>query len=472
MFLNLVEFLKNHKWNLIALAVIFSLSYIAIYIAYPKSDLVMVYQIKGIDKVTGLPQKENTKFFELRQELARYGVNLRAITQESVGRDESSEKPNLEALLEGKIDADFAISNNTGVKLPEEVTKKFSSMGASSQTSILFFSRAGEKRIKNLKDLVGKKIVFWSSPEGHDKPLFSSPEAKASIYSNDYYLEELFKLAGVNSKNSKIINVWPNPISLDQDWDVWITVAGMPSKDRPITSQMYAALENGQIQFLQLSDISGIARNLRYLNLLNIPKSTFDVSKNWPPVDIQALAYNKDVIVKNDIDPGVAFILAEALQNVYSDSTRLSNKNEFPNFSQHAQFEPNKIAEDYYKHGPPFLNKYLPPNLANLVTKLMIILLPILTIIWPLIHFVPEFYEFYVKHKINHWYKDLERLERIYMSATPHDKSELLAQFHEIERGVQNIRLPLMHSHHVQEIFHARAHVELIKQKFGFDIAK
>ena len=84
-----------------------------------------------------------------------------------------------------------------------------------------------------------------------------------------------------------------------------------------------------------------------------------------------------------------------------------------------------------------------------------------------MLHFLPSIYGFYVKHKITHWYRDLEILEKIYPTLHEDERQHYLDLIREIEEGIQNLRLPIMHSHYVQELFHARAHIELTKQKLG-----
>lgn len=464
-FFKLAHILNIHKWKIIFLFFIGALSYTLFYLAKPKSEIVIGVQIKSIDSQTNEPVARYKGYHELKTKLAEKGIQLKYTTQRKIGRDEAAEKPDLEALIDSDSDADFVYGWNTGANLDEKVTKNFSSLGAMSQTPILMFVRKGDGRIKVTKDLIGKKIIFWSSPEGHDKPLFSSSEVKASVYSDDYILESLFERMGVTPSNTKITNSWPKPVSIDQDWDVWVTY-GMPSKDSH-NNVMYSSVINHQVEFLNLEDLPGVSRNLHHLKLSTIPASTFNPSANVPTLDLPVLMANRGVIVRNGLDPVLVLGLTEAFQGMYSKPTLLNEKDEFPNFLQDNQFKPNPVALDYYKNGPPLLNKYLPPNISAFVTKLLFIFLPLFTIIWPLLHFLPSIYGFYVKHKITHWYRDLEILEKIYPTLHEDERQHYLDLIREIEEGIQNLRLPIMHSHYVQELFHARAHIELTKQKLG-----
>lgn len=461
-----VQLLIVFKWKILLVIALIGIVYASLYAIYPKSEIVMGIQTRNIDEATGKPKKTYKEYYELRDYLAQKGVDLKFTTQKEIGRNEKEEKSNLDFLIEGKTTADFVLAENTGTKISEDVKAKFSTLGAVEYKPILLYKRKGDKRIEYAKDLVGKKIILWSSPEGNAKAIESYLERQASPYSNDYVIQEVFKSFGITSNNTKLINAWPNKISLNTDWDVWIALS-LPRKESSISNEMFDALEEEKIEFLELKNVLGLARNLRYLKPLVIPASTFSIIKNSPSTDIHTLGINTDVIVRNDLDSGLVLTLAEAVQAVFSAPNKLWEKNEFPNFSQYSQFDPNEIAKDYYRNGPPFLKKYLPLNLSTLITKLIIIFLPVITILWPLFHFIPQIYGFFVKRRISKWYKELEMVENNYFKANKADKKEFLHSIDEIEQGIRDLKIPFLHDKYIQELFDARVHIELIKQKIG-----
>lgn len=461
-----IHLLTNYKWMIFFALVLASALYVGIYIAYPKSEIVMGMQSRNIDEKTGQPKASLKEFYELKEHLAQKGVTLKFTTQKEIDRNESDEKSNLDFLIEGKTKADFVLAENTGAKISDEVKARFSTLGAVEYRPILFYVRKGNHNIQYAKDLIGKKIILWSSPEGHEQSIQSYLDFKASPYSNDYVIQDVMKSYGITSSNTKIINAWPDKISLKQDWDVWMALS-LPRKDSKVSDEMFEALERGDIEILDLKNVLGLGRNLRYLKPIVIPASTYSIARNFPSTDIQTLAINTDIIVRNDLDSGLVMALAEGVQNVFSASNKLWDKNEFPNFTQYSQFDPNHIAKDYYKNGAPFLNKYFPPYLSTVISKLFIVLLPIITIFWPLFHFVPAAYGFFVKRRISRWYKELEILEKNYLRADAHDQEELLKSFHIIEQGIRGLKIPFLRGKYVQELFDARVHIELIKQKLG-----
>ena len=428
------------------------------YFYYPKSVVTIGVQTAVL--VNG-QAKPKSSYEKLKNYLAENGIELKFKTQ----LDQATEKSNLEFLINDP-EVDFVYASNTGAKLPDEVIERYSSIGAVSKGSILFYTKAGKNKIKNLKDLKGKKIIFWSTPEGNSAPAFSSKDAKASIYSSDYILESIFKQVGITPENTQLTNVWPKKVDMSQDWDVWITMGGLPSKDG-LSHDLWKEISSGQIELLALEDLEGVSRRLNHLRFSRLPASSHIPSQAVPKQDINYLSYSQNVIVKNDLDPSIVMILAEYQKKNASEQTVLSDKGEYPNFSQTGAFKPNKTAEDFYAHGRPFLSQHLSPALSAFILKILLILVPALTILWPLTHFLPSIYHFYVKHKITHWYKDLEFIERNYLKADEETREMLKAQLHEIQLGLQEMKFPVMHLHYVQEIFIAKEHVELIRKRYN-----
>lgn len=449
--------LQSIKWRLLAILLVLCALVAVFYFSYPKSVVTIGVPIATLEN--GQP-KPKSALEKLQKHLAQNGVELRFKTQ----LDQATEKVNLEFMVNDP-EVDFVFASNTGAELPEDVVGKFSSLGSVFKSAIWFYVRSGKNDIRKLKDLKGKKIIFWSTPEGNDKPAFSSKDAKASIYSQDYIWESLFKKVGITPENTQLTNIWPNKVTMSQDWDVWITNS-FPSKTS-ITNDLWNEMRDGRIQLLQLEDLEGVSRGLSHLKFGRLPASAQIPSLALPKQDIPFLAYTQYVIVRNDLDPSIVMLISEFLKKNYSSQSLINDKDEYPNFSQTGSFKPNKTAEDFYAHGRPFLSQHLSPGLSAFILKILLILVPALTILWPITHFVPAVYHFYVKHKITHWYSDLEFIERNYLKADEDTRIMMKNQIQEIEMALQEIKFPIMHLHYVQELFIAKEHVELIRKRYN-----
>ena len=443
------------KWIallLLAAMLIFSVLY---FFFYPSTTITRGVLSTALDN-KGTPAGHLASSIE---EMKARGVTLKYKAQS----DKASAKPILEFLITDS-EVDWAIVPNTGAQLPEEITKEFVSLGVVQYAPFGFFVKSGNERLKRIGDLKGKKIVIWSSPEGNDKPAFSKGGAKASVYSNDYIIEQLFLAAGVTAENSTIINAWPEPMLSVPDWDVIIT--RLPGKETGAKYRGFSEkLSNSEIVFAELTDLEAVAHKIPAFKLIKFPASGFDLRNGIPKTDVTMLAFTLSAVVKSHLEHGLVLTIAEYLKDTYGKASEVANKGEFPNFSSNESFPPSKVAKDYYDHGMPLTRNYLSPGMYAFVVKLLLILVPLLTVAWPLTHFVPSIYHFYVKHKITHHYDELKSIEDHIAVADITAKEAFVARVDAIDQDLKNLRFPFLHSHFVQEVYLAREHVDLTKRR-------
>lgn len=452
----LFELLFRRRVTLLLLALLISITS-GIFFVYPKTSLVVGVQRSAVNEDGEL----QGPYKKIKEHLAKYGVTLNYEVQS----DEFSEKSNLEFLVNHpKID--WVIHPNTGAFLPNDVVERFRSVGIIDRSPIFFYRKSDQKTINKIKDLKGATIVFRSSPEGNDRLAFTLGGAKPSPYSTDHLFSQIFDRFGITPENVLLSNTWPDPIVYEMDWDVAMTTT-WPLSDvlGSKSTSLAIPLAKNKVELLNLEDIEAITRNSRSLELFRINESLLYPERNIPPYDVWVPAYTQSVAVRQDLDPSLVMLLAEALQQVYSEETTSKIKGEFPTFSKNETFAPHPAAESFYKTGRPFLTNYVSPSAAAFITKLLLVLVPFLTIAWPLAHFFPSIYSAYVRYKITQWYLDLELIERSYRNADAQLKQRYRDTLDEISDGIAALRLPILHGLYVQDLFIAREHVELIRKK-------
>jgi len=120
-------------------------------------------------------------------------------------------------------------------------------------------------------------------------------------------------------------------------------------------------------------------------------------------------------------------------------------------------------AERFYKSGSPFLQRYLPFWIAIFVSRMAILLLPLVAVFLPLFKLMPLIYRWRIRSKIYRWYSKLRALdpERHKEEATER-LQEYLVKLEGIEEKVSNISVPLSYS---EELYHLRMHIDLLRSK-------
>ena len=95
----------------------------------------------------------------------------------------------------------------------------------------------------------------------------------------------------------------------------------------------------------------------------------------------------------------------------------------------------SREAERAIKGGQPFLQRYLPFWLANLVERMWLALGIIIAILLPLSRIVPPLYEFRIRSRVFRWYGQLRAIE-LQMQAEGADPAQLAQELDALEQKV------------------------------------
>jgi len=464
--LNFNLFIK-YKYAFYFFITVIPMTFLSIFF-YPKTELTMSVTNKTMEMVdeNGKIRKEHDKsiVYILQEKLEKQGIKLIFKAQD---KDEKA-KATLEFLVDDPA-VDFTYDRNWGGKLSSEESKKALSLGAIGVSPYYFIVKNNNKDIKLIKDLKGKKIAFWTSPEGKKNPVFTPGGDKASQYSSDVFMEKMFELAGVTPENSKLINFWPHKISANDDWDIFINI-GVPSKENSenLNQDFYKALLNKEIKFLELDDIDGLIKNLPNTKLLQIPKSSFEPENNYPSQPFKTIGITTSVFINKNMDPSHILILSEVLKEMFEKPGKYKQKNEYPNFSAVEMFEPSTVAEKFYKEGEnSFLKNYFPPVFAAFLAKLLFVLAPIFLIIIPLTTIFPDMLKKYFQLKINRYYEEIYSIEKCLDDNFISDHKLIKLRLDHLDEQVRSTKFPLVHDDFVQQIFIVREHIVMIHKKIA-----
>jgi hypothetical protein len=145
---------------------------------------------------------------------------------------------------------------------------------------------------------------------------------------------------------------------------------------------------------------------------------------------------------------------------VHGDAGWFQRKGDFPSAANN-EYPLAKEAERFYRNGAPFLQRYLPFWLANLVDRMWLALLSIVAILIPLTRIVPPLYEFRVRSRVFRWYGELRAIEGA-LGERPGD--ELRRELDAIETRVERIAVPLSYA---DELYALRSHIQLVRARLA-----
>ena len=135
---------------------------------------------------------------------------------------------------------------------------------------------------------------------------------------------------------------------------------------------------------------------------------------------------------------------------------------DFPN-ARLVEHSLNQSAAEYFEHGPAFFDRYLPFWVASFISRTKILLVPLLTLLIPLIRLTPPIYRWRIRSRIYRWYEVLRRIDQN-LSHEDSRQSLLIhrSELERIEAELREIKVPLSY---MEEFYNLRLHLELISRR-------
>ncbi len=216
------------------------------------------------------------------------------------------------------------------------------------------------------------------------------------------------------------------------------------------------------IRLLSLSNAEAFARRYSYLTALTLPSGVLDLRAQIPPRDVTLLATTALLVVRADFHPALAVLLLNAASEVHSRSDLLQRHGEFP-AARESEFALSPEAERYLRDGPPFLRRYLPFWLANLIERMVVLLVPLFAVLVPVFKFLPALLDWRIKRRVFRWYGEVRYLEEeLALDPDPAHAPAMLQRLDEIERGVTRTSVPNVYSDYV---YNLRTHLDVVRNR-------
>ena len=105
----------------------------------------------------------------------------------------------------------------------------------------------------------------------------------------------------------------------------------------------------------------------------------------------------------------------------------------------------------------------MPFWLVVLGSRLLLILVPVIGIAYPLVHFSPSLYNWAVRRRILGLYVELKSIEGE-LKTPGHSTDDAVARLDRLEERANQLRLPLAFAHLLYEV---RSHIELVRTRLA-----
>jgi TRAP-type uncharacterized transport system substrate-binding protein len=192
-------------------------------------------------------------------------------------------------------------------------------------------------------------------------------------------------------------------------------------------------------------------------NKVVLPRGVADLASDRPPRDTTLIASKASLIVRKDVHPALQYLLLRAAIEVHARPGMFHRAEEYP-AAEEIDLPLSREARDMYRAGPSFLQRSLPFWLAELVQRMLILVVPLVGIVYPLWSFVPRFFRWQTERRIFKVYADLMRLEHEIRRAP--STAGLTAHLDDLERRVVDLRLPAAYG---EMKYNLRAHIRALR---------
>lgn len=214
---------------------------------------------------------------------------------------------------------------------------------------------------------------------------------------------------------------------------------------------------------MSFANAPAIARRFPYLTAVTLARGVFDLKAELPAQDVQLVATRANLVIRDDLHPALTYLLLAAAAEVHPGPGLFHDAGTFPTPAG-TDFPLAEEARRFYKDGRPFLQRYLPYWLANLVQRMIVFLIPIFGVVVPVFKFLPVVLNWRRRQHINRWYGELKFLE-LELAAHPPTEEELSRhrkRLEEIEAAVQSMKLPLDFT---DRVYTLRQHIDFVRAR-------
>ena len=219
--------------------------------------------------------------------------------------------------------------------------------------------------------------------------------------------------------------------------------------------------KSDEIEVASFRQADGYLRKFRFLSKMTLPEGAYDLGKNEPPRTVTLVGPTVEMVARKSLHPALSDLLIGAAREIHSGPGAYRAAGEYP-APLARDFPISPDAERYYKSGGKFLYKKLPFWLANLIDRLIVVVVPLLVILVPASRVLPIAYRWLMRNRIYKWYGALMAVERQMLRGIAlEDRAAIDKRLADIETAVNELKMPVSYA---EQLFVLRDHVRMVRR--------
>ena len=228
----------------------------------------------------------------------------------------------------------------------------------------------------------------------------------------------------------------------------------------PESLMVQMLLQTPGVQLMDFPQHEAYSRKFNFLTPVTLPRGIVDLAANIPPHDVRLVASTTSLLVRDDVHPALKQIFAQASQNIHSSAGWFNRARDFPN-TKSSELPVASEGVRAINEPTPWLQRYLPFWLANLIERMGLVLGVTLAFLLPLSRIVPPLYQFRVRSRVFRWYGRLRNIEHE-MEQGGADHAQLREELDQLARRVEGVSVPLSYA---DELYALRSHIQGVRSR-------
>ena len=370
----------------------------------------------------------------MQRELAKQDLELQL-------RPSRGSLDNLQRLTDGSGEVQLGlIQSGTELLLEPGQRNQLIGLSALYHEPLWLFQRQGVD-ITRLSDLHDKRVAVGSEGSGTWAVLKGLFEQRQDGSRLDLLNNGLWRKMGSSAATDAL---------LAGELDAAFLV--LPADNRLVTR----LAANPDISLVNLAQADAFAARLHFLEALEVPRGLLNIATNMPQQDTKVLSPVAMLVGNQDFHPALTAVVLEAARKVLREGNLLDKPGRFP-AGEPMGLELSKEADYYHRQGMPFLQRYLPFQVASAIDRYVVLIIPFIAIMFPLLKTMGPLYRWRVRARVYRWYEHLRRIDKlIYSGKTKQQYAEQIQGLKALESELNHVDVPLSYAH---ELYSLHLHV-------------
>jgi hypothetical protein len=230
----------------------------------------------------------------------------------------------------------------------------------------------------------------------------------------------------------------------------------------PESLMVQMLLRTPGVKLMDFGQSEAYSRRFPFLTPVLLPRGVVDLAGDVPPQNERLVATTTELLTREGTHPALQQLFVQAARELHGPPGWFNRAGAFPT-TEHSEYPVSREAERTIRSGAPFLQRYLPFWLANLVERMWLVLGIILAILLPLSRIVPPLYAFRIRSRVFRWYGQLREIEDR-MTAGQDDPALLARELDDLDQRVARVSVPLSYA---DELYALRNNINGVRVKLG-----